>query len=210
MSKSNSTKQKILDAANSLFANNGFAATSMREIASSADVNLAAINYHFKNKDNLYWQVFDHNYKFMEERISEIGTSTDDIEDFTLEVFRFFMSGKSPIMNTFKIFLSDNVGSPEESEELNCDEKFGPPGQLAFLDKITKKVPKASEESQRWVMKMIFSLLVHFGVIMHTTAMKTKSETDSELKVEFLENSLLHSLRAHLDYLKNNKNLFKS
>jgi len=48
-----STKVKILDAAESLFADKGFNGTSLREITSLADVNLAAVNYHFGSKKEL-------------------------------------------------------------------------------------------------------------------------------------------------------------
>ncbi len=53
-----STKDKILDSAESLFAEHGFEATSLRAITSSADVNLAAVNYHFRSKDELIRAVF--------------------------------------------------------------------------------------------------------------------------------------------------------
>ena len=48
-----STKNKILDAAESLFADKGFNGTSLREITSQAEVNLAAVNYHFGSKKEL-------------------------------------------------------------------------------------------------------------------------------------------------------------
>ena len=48
-----STKNKILDAAEELFANKGFNGTSLREITSQAEVNLAAVNYHFGSKKEL-------------------------------------------------------------------------------------------------------------------------------------------------------------
>ncbi|MBU2893826.1 TetR/AcrR family transcriptional regulator [Colwellia sp. D2M02] len=48
-----STKNKILDAAELLFADKGFNGTSLREITSSAGVNLAAVNYHFGSKKEL-------------------------------------------------------------------------------------------------------------------------------------------------------------
>jgi AcrR family transcriptional regulator len=47
------TKTKILDAAEKLFGHNGFDATSLRDITAEADVNLAAVNYHFQTKDSL-------------------------------------------------------------------------------------------------------------------------------------------------------------
>jgi AcrR family transcriptional regulator len=47
------TKSALLDAAESLFAANGFAATSMRQLAHRAGVNLAAAGYHFGGKSEL-------------------------------------------------------------------------------------------------------------------------------------------------------------
>ncbi len=48
-----STKDKILDAAELFFADKGFNGTSLREITSQAEVNLAAVNYHFGSKKEL-------------------------------------------------------------------------------------------------------------------------------------------------------------
>lgn len=48
------TRERILDAAERLFAERGFAGTSLRDIASAARVNLAAANYHFGSKDELF------------------------------------------------------------------------------------------------------------------------------------------------------------
>ena len=47
------TKTKILDAAEKLFAERGFAETSLRLITSKAEVNLASVNYHFGSKKEL-------------------------------------------------------------------------------------------------------------------------------------------------------------
>src|SRR3954471_3227822 len=49
----NETKLRILDTAERLFAESGFAATSLRQIISEAGVNLAAVHYHFGSKDEL-------------------------------------------------------------------------------------------------------------------------------------------------------------
>lgn len=53
-----STKERILDTAEALFAEHGFAGTSLRQVTGHADVNLAAVNYHFGSKDNLVTEVF--------------------------------------------------------------------------------------------------------------------------------------------------------
>jgi len=53
-----STKDRILGAAEELFAQHGFAGTSLRQVTSHADVNIAAVNYHFGSKENLVNEVF--------------------------------------------------------------------------------------------------------------------------------------------------------
>lgn len=52
------TVERILDAAEQLFAERGFAETSLRLITSKANVNLAAVNYHFGSKKSLIQAVF--------------------------------------------------------------------------------------------------------------------------------------------------------
>jgi AcrR family transcriptional regulator len=47
------TKGRILDVAEKLFGLKGFEATSLRDITAEAQVNLAAVNYHFQSKDSL-------------------------------------------------------------------------------------------------------------------------------------------------------------
>ena len=51
------TRRNILNASTQLFAEKGFRDTSVREICQLADVNIAAINYHFGNKAALYGEV---------------------------------------------------------------------------------------------------------------------------------------------------------
>jgi len=51
------TRERILKAAERLFAERGYEATSIRAIVAKARVNQAAINYHFAGKDGLYREV---------------------------------------------------------------------------------------------------------------------------------------------------------
>ena len=53
-----STTDRSLGAAEELFALHGFAGTSLRQVTSVADVNIAAVNYHFGSKENLVNEVF--------------------------------------------------------------------------------------------------------------------------------------------------------
>ena len=52
------TATRILDVAERLFVEHGFEATSLRMITQQAEVNLAAVNYHFGSKDALFESVF--------------------------------------------------------------------------------------------------------------------------------------------------------
>jgi AcrR family transcriptional regulator len=58
VNSSASTKERILAAAEVLFAQRGFDGASLRQLTAAAGVNLAAVNYHFGSKDKLVEQVF--------------------------------------------------------------------------------------------------------------------------------------------------------
>lgn len=53
-----STKERILGVAETLFARHGFAGASLRQVTAAANVNLAAVNYHFGSKESLIEEVF--------------------------------------------------------------------------------------------------------------------------------------------------------
>src|ERR1700726_3146908 len=52
------TRHAILDAAERLYADRGFADVTLRDIVAAANVNLAAVNYHFGSKDELIAELF--------------------------------------------------------------------------------------------------------------------------------------------------------
>lgn len=52
------TKERLLEAAVELFARDGYYAVSVRQITKKADTHLSAVNYHFGDKRNLYFEVF--------------------------------------------------------------------------------------------------------------------------------------------------------
>lgn len=66
------TRQRLLHAALRLFAEQGFAKTSTREIAAAAQTNVAAISYYFGDKRGLYRATFT----------EPMGSARDDIALF--------------------------------------------------------------------------------------------------------------------------------
>lgn len=63
LSSSEKTSHLLLEAAGRIFARRGFHATTVREITKEAGVNLAAVNYHFRDKRELYARVLQHAYQ---------------------------------------------------------------------------------------------------------------------------------------------------
>jgi AcrR family transcriptional regulator len=63
-------RQAILDSAESLFARKGYAATSLREIASEVNVNPAMVNYYFGGKRVLLQQVLESTLEPLAEAIA--------------------------------------------------------------------------------------------------------------------------------------------
>lgn len=71
------TVERILRAATVLFAERGFAETSLRTITGMADVNLAAVNYHFGSKKSLIQAVFG---QFLTPFCDELEARMDAVE----------------------------------------------------------------------------------------------------------------------------------
>ncbi len=62
------TKDKLLDAAEQLFARKGFGEVSIRALATAAGVNVAAVNYHFHSKENLFHEVCSRRFTTQRDR----------------------------------------------------------------------------------------------------------------------------------------------
>src|SRR5215831_603525 len=58
--KTPETRERLLEAAGEVFAKHGFRDTTIREICEKAKANVAAVNYHFGDKEELYAAVFDY------------------------------------------------------------------------------------------------------------------------------------------------------
>ena len=102
MTKKAQTKDKILDAAEQLFAVTGFAETSMRQITSKAGVNLASVNYHFGSKKALIKAVVDRYLAvFLPQLLDEIHALEKQKPNFDIsELFHCF---KQPLLHLEQI-----------------------------------------------------------------------------------------------------------
>lgn len=69
-------KDLIMKAAIELFAEKGFEGTSIRDLATKADVNVAMVNYYFGTKDKLFEAILEQKATFMRGRMDEIAANT--------------------------------------------------------------------------------------------------------------------------------------
>ena len=91
-----STKDRILDAAEHLFAERGFDATSLRAVTSRAGVNLAAAHYHFRSKVGLFQAVFERRVGAINaerlQRLAELETRGADLPPDLEELLEAFLA----------------------------------------------------------------------------------------------------------------------
>ena len=82
------TREALLEAATAIFARRGFAATTVREICETAGANIAAINYHFRDKESLYREVLTHALHCARQKYPpHLGTTSQSPPDERLRAF---------------------------------------------------------------------------------------------------------------------------
>ncbi len=96
-----STKEKILNVAEGLFAEQGFKDTSLRTITSKAGVNLASVNYHFGDKKTLVRAVLN---RYLEAFMPEVHNALIGLnqrDSYSME--DVFESLREPLKNLSKV-----------------------------------------------------------------------------------------------------------
>jgi len=87
-STNESTTHKLLSAACEVFAENGFKNTTVRDICKRADVNVAAVNYHFGSKEKLYEAVWEYSNRMaVQKRMDDFDLAKDASPEKRLRLF---------------------------------------------------------------------------------------------------------------------------
>jgi AcrR family transcriptional regulator len=93
------TKERLLDTAEQLFAEEGIARTSLRAITLAAGVNVAAIHYHFGSKEALLQGVFARRLAPVNrERLARLEAIEEDTSEQRLPLERVLEAFLAPVL----------------------------------------------------------------------------------------------------------------
>jgi len=160
------TRERIILTATELFAERGFEGASVREIAKQAKVNLAAVNYHFSNKKNLYHEVLRHGFtefNFQMEKLSQ--EKKRSIVEFSQGLYEMLLQNGPRLINNFKVLLND---FPLPGD-LVPNDYAGPPGAEYILEILERELgKKLSQDDGLWAVRTIFTFVVHTALMAST------------------------------------------
>lgn len=166
-SGSEATRQRLLASAEELFAERGFDNVSLRVITDRADVNVAAVNYHFGNKQGLIEEVIHTHLEPVNERRMENlqkleggdATSRQIVDAF----FRPFVEHVSESRQRARLLLQFLARASDAGEDVL-------PGKLqtdlqhvvgAFASALSRAVPHLSEKQAFWRLHFCFGSFVN-------------------------------------------------
>jgi AcrR family transcriptional regulator len=155
------TKGRLLDTAEKLFGLNGFEATSLRDITTEAEVNLAAVNYHFQSKDSLIDAVIARRIEPVNSKRLEMLAAAGPKP--TLEqILRAFLA---PVMEMQMKEVVPLMGRILSNPDLFVDRVFNKhlaPVSLRFQEELSRALPELPRAELLW--RLHFSV----GVMTHT------------------------------------------
>ena len=161
-SESADTREKILDAAERLFIEHGFAATSLRAIASGAAVNLAAPNYHFGSKKDLLAAVFHRRVQPINEQrlllLKELKESKRALT--TRSILTAFFTPLTRIAPGAPALVGRVMSEPEALIKPIMEEEFSRVA-TSFQDALMNVLPQVPPEELRWRFHFIVGSMIH-------------------------------------------------
>ena len=151
------TRNRILDSAESLFAQKGISATSLRAITKDAQVNLAAVHYHFGSKDALLDAVLERRAQPVnQERMRLLSAMREESEGAPLAVEVILDAYVMPGIRAVEIAAehSANIArllvrieaQPPEVVEALFRKNLGLVNR-AVLEELQRSLPHLSEET---------------------------------------------------------------
>ncbi|HUB90125.1 MAG TPA: TetR/AcrR family transcriptional regulator [Dyella sp.] len=174
MNSSASTKERILTAAEALFAQRGFEGASLRQLTAAAGVNLAAVNYHFGSKDHLVEQVFKRRLDQLNARRLAALKQISGLPETTLEdVLAAFIRPALDLSHDgggglFMRVLARAFAEHDDDLRKFLSENYGHV-MRQFTAEFARLLPNLSKEELYWRIDLVTGALTHamsgFGII---------------------------------------------
>lgn len=168
-------KEALLDAAEKLFSEKGYAATGIREIAGNAGVNLALIQYHFGGKGQLFVAVVHRLLAHGGVRIADevfAGVSPEReasaiaLARFIRRFMHYLIRPERPqaCRLMYREVLGDQVSEPEVYEALvsSVSEKFSAPLRDHMVRILHPIRPQADDQELRFSSQSILGQCVYY------------------------------------------------
>lgn len=162
------TKEQILNAAEQMIAERGFAGTTLRSVVSAAGVNLAAVHYHFGSKEELFRATVARLAKpVVEQELAALGqllakTDTPSVEDILTAFLRpplqLLMGDKASFRMVRAQFMGRCRTEPEPIQSIAASE-FDASCQ-AFLDALQRALPHQTRAQLRWKFDLAIAALI--------------------------------------------------
>ncbi len=147
------TKQRLIDAAGEMFAEKGFEAASIRDISQRAEANLAAVNYHFGDKRQLYVAAVRHAQCCRQEDVpfpewpAEMP-AVDRLRAFIETMFARMLAGERPRWH-LEIMLRE-LARPTEACAAVVEDYIRPMADT-LREILRDLLPDDMSEEQRWM-----------------------------------------------------------
>lgn len=165
------TQDKLLDAAEELFATKSFDEVSIRELASAADVNIAAVNYHFQGKENLFQEVvrrrFVHHREVALQALEEVianGKGQPSLEDVIRTLAAAYLNGtlSSDKQVTFLSLIAGEMATSKPHANDAFFKEMVAPVFQAFSRALIAAHPRLPQDQLTWVIASIVGQIHHF------------------------------------------------
>jgi len=169
------TKERLLDAAESLFACKGFDDVSIRELAAAADVNVAAVNYHFQGKENLFHQVIMRRFVVQRDRTLEaleevLGTAENPgVAPVIKALVEEYLKGtlSTPGGSSFMMVLAREMHSQHSHSSSAFFKEMVMPIFQAYSAALMDVRPCLTQDQVNWLMASIIGQIHHFVARWH-------------------------------------------
>jgi AcrR family transcriptional regulator len=206
-----STKAKLLTVAEKFFAEKGLASTSIRDLAREAGVNIAAVNYYFGSKENLYLETLRNTFqktagsspKFNEllEQTKAIRTP-EAAQQAIIEYIHLFMKilFTSDETRRHARLMSREMSDPSPALNVIVQE-FILPKHKALSDLIAQAQPAlANSPSLSFYTLSIVSQCLHYHFALPITL---KLLNEKEMSPELISKLAKHISYFSLEAIKN-------